>query len=310
MDIERSGGTKRAFTVSVVIVNYNARHLLESCVALSLEQAEDIIVVDNASTDGSLETLYHRFGKNPCLKIVRNSSNLGFAAACNIGANLAAGRFALFLNPDCELEEGAVDQLALALEANPQAGMAGGLLLDKYGKEQAGGRRAVPTPWRSLVRIFHLSRLSNHWPRLFADFNLHKQPLPDKPVELEAISGACMMLKHSSMRDVGPWDENYFLHCEDLDLCMRYRRRGWSILFVPAARIIHHRGACSRSRPVFVEWHKHHGMLRFYRKFFRHQYPGGLMWLVTFGVWARFCAVIAYIGMRGIGRKFIDERNG
>lgn len=296
--------------VSIVVVNYNAGKLLEPCIDLSLQQAGEVILVDNASADRSMDEVTCRFGGNSRLRVIHNSTNLGFAVACNIGAKVARGQFVLFLNPDCALEEGAVSQLLLALESAPKAGMAGGLLLDEDGKEQGGGRRAVPTPWRSLVRVFHLSRFSDRWPKLFAGFDLHKQPLPDGPIEVEAISGACTMVKRHAMQDVGPWDEKYFLHCEDLDLCMRYRQKGWIILFVPGSRIVHHRGACSRSRPLFVEWHKHHGMLRFYRKFFRRQYPGALMWLVTFGVWLRFCAVVAYIGMRGIGRKFIGERNG
>lgn len=296
--------------VTIVVVNYNAGKFLEPCIALCLQQAGEVILVDNASADGSMDAVTRRFGGDSRLTVIRNETNLGFAVACNIGAKVATGQFVLFLNPDCALEEGAVSQLLLALESDPKAGMAGGLLLNEDGTEQAGGRRAVPTPWRSLVRAFHLSRFADRWPRLFTDFNLHMQPLPAGPLEVEAISGACTMVKRHAMQDVGPWDEKYFLHCEDLDLCMRYRGRGWTIQFVPAARIIHHRGACSRSRPVFVEWHKHRGMLSFYRKFFRHQYPGALMWLVTLCVCLRFCAMVAYIGVRGIVRKFVGERNG
>jgi GT2 family glycosyltransferase len=297
-------------TVTVVVVNYNAGELLESCIELCLQQAGEVIVVDNASTDESMKAVSRRFGEDSRLRIIRNAANLGFAVACNIGANAASGQFVLFLNPDCALEEGAVSQLLLALASDPKAGMAGGLLVDEDGKEQAGGRRAVPTPWRSFVRVFHLSRFADRWPRVFMDFNAHLQPLPGAPIEVEAISGACTMVKRNAIRDVGPWDEKYFLHCEDLDLCMRYRQKEWTILFVPGARIIHHQGACSQSRPLFVEWHKHHGMLRFYHKFFQRQYPGPLMWLVTLGVWLRFCAVVAYIGVRGIGRQFIGGRNG
>jgi GT2 family glycosyltransferase len=296
--------------VTIVVVNYNAGSLLEPCIALCLQQAGEVILVDNASVDGSIDAVSRRFDGNSSLRVIRNSANLGFAVACNVGARVARGQFVLFLNPDCALEEGAVSQLRLALDSDPKAGMAGALLLNEDGSEQAGGRRAVPTPWRSLVRAFHLSRFADRWPRLFTDFNLHKQPLPDSPMEVEAISGACTMVKRHAMQDVGPWDEQYFLHCEDLDLCMRYRRKEWTILFVPGSRIVHHRGACSRSRPVFVEWHKHHGMLRFYRKFFRRQYPGALMWLVTLGVGLRFCAVVVYIGVHGIGRRFIGERHG
>jgi GT2 family glycosyltransferase len=296
--------------VTIVVVNYNAGKFLEPCIALCLQQAGEVILVDNASADGSVDAACRRFDGNSRLRIVRNSANLGFSVACNVGARVARGQFVLFLNPDCTLEEGAVRQLLLALESDPRAGMAGGLLLNEDGTEQAGGRRAVPTPWRSLVRAFHLSRFADRWPRLFTDFNLHMQPLPSGPLEVEALSGACAMVKRQAMQDVGPWDEKYFLHCEDLDLCMRYRQKGWAILFVPDARIVHHRGACSRSRPLFVEWHKHHGMLRFYRQFFRRQYPGALMWLVMLGVWLRFCVVVVYILGRGISRKFLGKPNG
>jgi GT2 family glycosyltransferase len=133
---------------------------------------------------------------------------------------------------------------------------------------------------------------------LFYDFHLHKQPMPEQPIQVEAISGALMLVRREAMEDVGIWDEEYFLHCEDLDWCMRFRQKSWQILFVPGAKVFHQWGACSRARPVFVEWHKHRGMMRFYRKFFRQQYPGALMWLVAAGVWLRFGVVAAYYTTR------------
>jgi GT2 family glycosyltransferase len=180
------------------------------------------------------------------------------------------------------------------LESEESVGMVGGLLVNPDGSEQRGGRRAVPTPWRSFVRAFGLTRFAVYWPRLLFDFHLHEQPLPAQPIEVEAISGACMLVKRKAMKDVGPWDEGYFMHCEDLDWCMRFRQRGWKVMFVPSARVTHTLGVSGRARPVFVEWHKHKGMMRFYRKFFRHRYPGVLMGLVTLGVWLRFGVVAAY----------------
>jgi hypothetical protein len=181
--------------------------------------------------------------------------------------------------------------LQTALESAPDIGMVGGLLLNPDGTEQAGGRRAVPTPWRTFTRAFGFSRL---FPQHFQDYDLHTHPLPTEAIAVEAISGACMLMRRDVFEQLGGWDEKYFLHCEDLDICMRIRQAGWKILFVPAARVHHLKGSCSKSRPVFVEWHKHKGMMRFYRKFFRHQYPGTLMWLVSLGVWLRF-GIIALI---------------
>ena len=287
-------------TVSVIIVNYNAGALLASCVASAVSQSSEIIIVDNASADSSTDAVACAW---PHIKIVKNDSNLGFATACNIGVKAATRDNFLFLNPDCVLAPDAVQRLLEAADSAENVGMVGGLLIDPDGTEQGGGRRAVPTPWRSLVRATGLSRFVDRWPRLFFDFHLHKQPLPATPIEVEAISGACMLVPRHAMDKVGTWDEAYFLHCEDLDLCMRYRRMDWKILFVPSAKVVHEKGACSHQRPIFVEWHKHKGMMRFYRKFFRHQYPGVLMGLVSTGVWLRFGLIVMYYSFRHIRRK-------
>lgn len=283
-------------TISTVIVNYNAGSLLRGCVdsLLACPLDIEIIVVDNASHDGSLDGL----PESPCIRVIRNPTNVGFAAACNVGMQASSAPFFLFLNPDCCFDLGVVAALLAALQSGEQVGMVGGLLINEDGSEQGGGRRAVPTPWRSFVRAFALHRFADRWPRLFYDFHLHKLPLPDGPIEVEAISGACLLVKRQAVEDVGLWDERYFLHCEDLDWCMRFRQKDWKILFVPDARISHALGACSESRRVFVEWHKHKGMVRFYRKFFRHQYPGALMGLVVVGVWLRFIPVVINIAVR------------
>ena len=295
--------------VSVVIVNHNADHFLAECIRTALPQVSDVLVIDNASTDSSLELCTQYFSHEPKLHIIRNSINLGFAAACNIGAQRVKGDYVLFLNPDCSLGVSAVTELKRVLESEDGVGMVGGLLINPDGSEQGGGRRAVPTPWRSFVRAFGLGHFANRWPKLFFDFHLHKQPLPDRPIEVEAISGACTLVKRDAIRDVGLWDEGYFLHCEDLDWCMRFRQKGWKILFVPSARVTHALGVCGRSRPYFVEWHKHKGMVRFYRKFFRHQYPSVLMWLVVLGVWLRFGMVVGVLTVRRAKRVLVAKRD-
>lgn len=296
-----------SIVISAIIVNYNAGALLRDCVD-SLRNCPletEIIVVDNASTDGSLDALAGLSN----VRVIKNPANVGFAAACNIGVQAATGEYFFFLNPDCILAVDAVQKMLEAVGSAGNVGMVGGLLVDPDGTEQGGGRRAVPTPWRSFVRAFWLVRFSDRWPRLFFDFHLHKQPLPAQPIEVEAISGACMLVKREAMRDVGEWDEGYFLHCEDLDWCMRFRKNGWKILFVPSARIRHEHGMCSQTRPIFVEWHKHKGMIRFYYKFFRHQYPGVLMWFVVLGVWFRFGLVAAYHMIKRAKRVLGLERD-
>ena len=295
--------------VAVVIINYNAGVLLTECVAQILQAARSIIIVDNASTDSSLSTLIAQFQHEPRLSIIRNTTNLGFSAGCNIGCRQATERYILFLNPDCMLEPGSLKHLLQALEADPGAGMAGGHIQNPDGSEQGGGRRDVPSPWRAFVRASGLYRLEKYWPELFPDFHLHKKPLPDKPIEVEATTGAMMLVRREALQAVGGWDEGYFLHCEDLDLCVRFRQQGWKILFVPDARAIHYQGACSKARPVFVGWHKHRGMIRFYRKFFGPAYSPLLMALVICGVWLRFMLTVLHHSLRWV-RQSLKPKHG
>jgi GT2 family glycosyltransferase len=293
-------------TISAIIVNYNAGPVLNEAVSLLLNSASvsKLIIVDNGSMDYSMEKIKHLADSQSRLICIRNSKNLGFAKACNIGI-AADGEcdYLLFLNPDCLVYKNALEKMLSCLESSPGAGMAGPLLLNPDGTEQAGGRRSIPTPWRSFVRAFGLSKFAKRYPGIFSDFLLHKQPLPESPIEIEAISGSCMLVRREALMDVGFLDAGYFLHCEDLDLCMRFRRKDWKIMFVPDAHVIHYKGVCSKTRPIFVEWHKHKGMIRFYSKFFRHRYPGLLLWIITAAVWFRFASITFYYGLRHLKQR-------
>ncbi|WP_434701945.1 glycosyltransferase family 2 protein [Pseudomonas sp. D1-36] len=289
----------------VIIVNYNAGDLLLASVRSAFAAgASKVIVVDNDSRDDSLMLLARIDAATGSLRIVRNATNLGFAAACNQGARLSEASNLLFLNPDTELAADAIDRMLQALRSSPGIGMVGGFLCNPDGSEQAGGRRVFPTPRRAFMRAFGLSRLSALFPSVLSDFLLHKEPLPRVPVAVEAISGACMLVKREAIESVGLWDEDYFLHCEDLDWCMRFHQAGWRVLFVPHARVMHVFGGCSRHRPYFVEWHKHLGFLRFYRKFFRRKYPTVLWVSVIIGVWLRFGLVVLRHATNRLGQTW------
>lgn len=254
--------------VSVIIVNYNAGPSLSSAVVTLVDAVKEIIVIDNASSDDSLKILEqaNREARSP-LRLIRNTANRGFAAACNQGTSVSTQDFLLFLNPDCVMTKASLQQLLDTLQRHPKAGMAGGLLLNPDGSEQRGGRRLAPNPWLALRRALWLDRWSG---ATTPDFNLDNTPLPTAPAQVEAISGACMLVRRSAVQIVGAWDEAFFLHCEDLDWCIRFRNADFDILFDPAATITHEKGTCSRSRPWFVEWHKHRGMLRYFRKHLAH----------------------------------------
>lgn len=248
----------------------------------------EVIVSDNGSCDDSIKMLKETVD-TPRLRILENRANLGFSRANNIAIEHATGNYLLFLNPDCVIRPDTLERMREVMEETPSAGMSGCMIRNIDGSEQAGCRRNVPTPWRTMVRVFRLSRIFSNHPR-FRSFVLVGQPLPGKPVEMEAISGAFMFVRRSAMERVGLLDEKYFLHCEDLDWCMRFRQAGYAILFVPDVEITHVKGGSSCKRPIFVEWHKHRGMVRFYRKFFRHQYPSVLMVAVFAMIWTRFTA--------------------
>ena len=286
----------------VVIVNYNAGDLLTDCVfSVFSAGARRAIVIDNASKDNSINHLRQRLGNDSRLSVLKNDKNLGFSTACNIGARAAFSSRLLFLNPDSVLDSGALNRMIDVLDISENTGMVGGLLCNPDGSEQPGGRRFFPSPKRVFMRAFGLSRLTKYFPNIFLDYLMYNDPLPVEPIEVEAISGACMLVKRTAMESVGLWDEAYFLHCEDLDWCMRFQQKGWKIMFVPDAKVTHFWGVCGQHRPFFVEWHKHKGMVAFYNKFYRHQYPGILMQLVALAVWFRFGCVAIYYTARHFG---------
>jgi hypothetical protein len=278
--------------IEVIIVNFNGGELLTECVRSVLDSTlpVTVYVVDNASSDNSLLILQQVIDNDQRVRIIKNAKNLGFARATNLALPHITGKYILFLNPDCLIRPDTLANFVKIMDEYPQAGMAGGLVRNPNGSEQAGCRRSVPTPWRTMVRVFHLDKLFPNSPR-FKSFVLTRQPLPSYPIEIEGISGACMFVRRSALQVVGPMDETYFLHCEDLDWFMRFRAQHLSILFIPSIEVIHVKGVCSRNQPLKVLWYKHRGMVRFYRKFFRNRYPLLLWWCIILAVWIRFTAL-------------------
>ncbi len=285
--------------ISVIIVNFNGGALLTESVrsVLASDVPVEVLVIDNASTDNSIYALRQSLADEERLSILENQSNLGFASANNIAAPHTKGDYLLFLNPDCIIGQDTIAQMVEIMDAHPKAGMAGSLILNVDGTEQKGCRRRVPTPWRTFVRVMGISKLLPDHP-WFSDFDMASRPLPDSPVPVDAISGSFMFVRRSAMEAVGPMDEAYFLHCEDLDWCMRFRQQGYDVLFVPGVAVTHYKGVCGRDRPIRVMWHMHSGMVRFYRKFFRYKYSIALMWLVFAAVWGRFVALATLTNLR------------
>jgi GT2 family glycosyltransferase len=302
-------GSGIADLTSVVTVSFNSGDGLAACVrsVLASTVPVEVLVVDNGSTDLGLARLRETLGSDERRVSIRaNGANLGFACANNRALREARGEWLLFLNPDCVIEPTTIEQMRRALDTRADAGMAGGLIQNPDGTEQAGCRRERPTPEKAFVRAFGLGRLLQRWGGgggALRDFVRQGDPLPEGPVEVDAISGAFMFVRREALNAVGPLDEGYFLHCEDLDWCERFRQAEWKVLFVPGVVITHAKGGSSRGRPVRVLWHMHRGMIRYYRKFFRDRYPLPLLWLVALGVWVRFGALAGLALARQLVRR-------
>jgi GT2 family glycosyltransferase len=276
-------------SITAIVVNFNAGQALQACVRslLNSDPQPRVVVIDNASTDGSAEQLRSLYGSFPGLEIRFNPANPGFAPAVNAGAGAARTDFILVINPDCELGRDALSRLFGALAADAKAAVAGPAVRDPRGRFEAASLRRFPDPWRSLMTFSGLWRLGR-WVPWFRGVPLGGAALPAENTRADAVSGACMLIRRQAFIEVGGMDEGYSLHCEDLDLMYRLHLAGWHCLFVPAATAVHEQGIPSRSRPLWVHWQKHRGMARFFRKFQADRYPFPVSWLVYAGIFLHY----------------------
>lgn len=274
---------------SVIVVTANSGPLASQCVerVLSSNTAVELILVDNASRDGQIERIDARFAADPRLSILRNETNIGFGPACNRGAALARGDALLFLNPDCLIEADTIAGLRDHAQRYSDAGVLGVRVLDAGGKAEAASRRRDPNLRRSLNSLTGLSRLGHRIPAC-AGIDM-PEPKGSTGVEpVDAISGACMYVPRKAHDRLDGFDEGYFLHCEDLDLCRRARDAGLAVLYVPTLSVRHEQGSSSFRRPLFVSRHKHRGMWRYFRKFDPAARNPVLKVLVFCGIWLHF----------------------
>jgi GT2 family glycosyltransferase len=274
--------------VQAVVVNYNAGPRLLDCVRALLAEPDlnRVWVVDNASRDGSLDSVGGLAAREPRLRMLRNARNLGFGPANNLAFRDDAGSDWLLVNPDCLVKPGALEAFRRCLAADARVGLLGGLVRNPDGSEQRGCRRDLPRLGSSLARSLGLSRLFGR--RAWTDFDHTGGVLPVMPIRVGAVSGAFMYLRAEALAATGPFDEGYFLHCEDLDICRRMADRGWDVMFVPGAEAVHFQGSSSRRTPLRVHWHKHRGMWRYYAKFEAREHRASVNGLVWLGIWTRF----------------------
>jgi len=258
--------------VSTIIVTCNSGRYLSDCLT-SLAAATDdmdheLIVSDNHSTDNSLKIVNDVF---PSAVIIRNSQNFGFGKACNVGARNASGEFLLFLNPDMVVDRDAIGSLRKAIQSEAKAGLVSGRLRFPNGSFQ-------PT-CRNLPTIGNLvfSR-GSILTKATARDGANKYTLGDFPevTEVPAVAGSMLMVRLSLFRQLGGFDERYFMYMEDTDLSRRATEAGYVNLFVPTAGAIHHWGKGSTTSKIKRKWRHHTSVLKYFFKY----HPGIVSWIV------------------------------
>jgi GT2 family glycosyltransferase len=263
--------------LSIVILNYNTRDHLRTCLesvrhegstSLSGGAVEaEVLVVDNASSDGSAEMVEQDF---PWVTLIRSPRNGGFAYGNNQALQRVIGDAILVLNPDTLLPRGGVAQLLERLTTHPEAGVIGPKLLKPDGSIHLACRRSFPTPSVAFYRLSGLSRLFPSSPR-FGRYNLTFVD-PDLPIEVDSVCGACLLVRRTVVERVGALDERFFMYGEDLDWCLRTRLAGWTVRYEPSIVVQHQHGAASRKRAVRTTYHFFRAMDLFYRKHYVDRY--------------------------------------
>jgi len=228
--------------------------------------------------------------------VVFNDANLGFGPAINRGAKLANADALLILNPDCLLESDTVAKLLDVQCEHPNAGVIGAVVCDVNGEPDPASRRRDPLLRRSLMTLSGLAHREARDPK-YAGINV-PGPMPEGAIEVENVSGALMLIPRHVFERLGGFDEDYFLHCEDLDLCRRVRDAGYQVLLAGNVRVLHGKGGSSRHRPVFVSRHKHRGMWRWFVKFDPAARDPLARVAVWAGIWAHFILTAPLLAMR------------
>lgn len=254
--------------LSIIIVNYNVKDFLSQCLNSILASKTnfnyEIIIVDNNSTDGSVDFIQKNF---PSVKLIPLDRNTGFGFANNKGFEFAQGKYILILNPDTVLQEDTLKVMFEYMEANPEVGIAGCKVLNSDGTLQLACRRGIPTPWVAFTKLFGLQALFPK-SKLFARYNLTFLP-SEELAFVDAISGSFMFVRRQVYEQLGGFDTNFFMYGEDLDFCLRAKQNGWKIAYVPNTSIVHYKGESTKRALLDNTYHFFKSMEIFTRKHFK-----------------------------------------
>ncbi len=278
-----SGQTSGASLTSVILVSYFTGPVLDRAIeaVLLAESPVELVLVNNGNPPEVEEKLAALAAKDTRVQLITGHGNVGFGTACNKGARAAKGAYLLLLNPDCLLPTDALPKLLNYAADLKRPFMIGARLRDEDGRDQRGCRRALLTPKTALIEALHLY----HWfPHI--RLNYHNEPIPEAITPIPAISGAFMFLPRGDFVLIKGFDERYFLHVEDLDLCLRFRRGGGQIYFAPDISVTHV-GHTSETTSAFLEKQKAKGFVHYFHENFASEYPQPLLWALDLAIWGR-----------------------
>ena len=257
----------RRARLSIIIVNYNAVHYLDNCLNSIYTETKkvpfDIWVVDNNSKDESVSMIRREY---PSINLIENEENIGFAKANNDAISKSTGDYILLLNPDTLILKNAIEKTVKFLDENPRTGIAGCKVLNEDGTLQLACRRSIPAPGVAFFRLTGLSRLFPN-SKTMAKYNLTYLN-PNEANEVDAVSGAFLMIRRQVIDKIGKLDERFFMYGEELDWCLRTKNAGWKVMYYPDAEIIHYKGECSKFNHRKAAFEFHRSMYLFHKKHF------------------------------------------
>lgn len=278
--------------LSIVIVNYNVRAYLEQCLRTVEEAMKDIpgevFVVDNQSTDGSVEMVRERF---PRVTLIANQENVGFSRANNQAIRLAKGEYVLLLNPDTVVGEDVFRKALEFMDDHPRCGGLGVKMIDGTGRFLPESKRGLPTPQVAFFKIIGLTRLFPK-SKLFGRYHLGHLP-ENEAAPIEILSGACMFLRKKTLDEVGLLDESFFMYGEDIDLSYRITLGGYENWYLPEARIIHYKGESTKKSSVNYVFVFYNAMAIFAKKHFTQRSAGVFPFLINGSIYLSAAGAIA-----------------
>lgn len=290
--------------LSIIIVNYKTYDLtkqtIDSVLAEDVAFKYEIILVDNASLDGSIEKLQVDFEQqrpSGRLKVIVNPANVGFSKGNNVGMRIATGEYILLLNSDTYLGDQCLTKCMDYIEAHPAIGALGCKVVLPDGTLDHACKRGFPTPMVSLQYLLKLERLDKQKYGRYDALHLGE----DETGEVDCLMGAFMLMPRKAIDEVGMLDEDFFMYGEDIDLCYRIKQGGYKIMYYPQAMIIHYKGGSSKKRRTKVIYNFHHAMWIFYQKHYQGVYNFAVTGLVWLGIWSKYVLAIGKNGLKHSG---------